>query len=51
MSTTEYFLQETLLLFLKHFVSEYISVFQCNAAFRFLSLDLNEFTAQLLYED
>lgn len=43
-STAECF-QETLLLFLKHFVSE--SVSQCNAAFCFLSVDLNDVISQL----
>lgn len=35
----------------ENFVSEYISVSQCNAAFGFLGLDLNKFIAQLLYEN
>lgn len=50
MSTTECFLQETLLLFL-NVLYQNIFVSQCNAAFCFLSLDLNELIAQLLYED
>lgn len=36
-----------MLLFLKHFISEYISNSQCNAALCFLCLDLNEFVAYL----
>lgn len=47
MNTTEGFLQEMLLLFLKHFVSEYISLSHCKAAFPFLSLDLSEFITRL----